>query len=105
MKKILTVLAFGIVSSSVFASDLDMNNLKCNDLQIYSNTTLQDIKAKCKVTRESWMSRQNERNLPSKYWFGQDKMFEIHFYSTSNSELVRCDFLNNSPEAKVVGCR
>lgn len=103
MKKIL--LATILVSTTVFAGALDMSNLKCGDFQIYSNTTLQDIRTNCKILKETMMVKQNERNLPSKYWYGQNSMYEVHFMSTSTPEMVRCDFLDNKPDSYVVGCR
>ena len=103
MKKIL--LATMLVSTTVFAEPLDMSNLKCGDFQIYSNTTLQDIRDNCKIIKETMMTRQNERNLPSRYWYGQNSMYEVHFMSTNTPEMVRCDFLNSNSNSTVVGCR
>jgi hypothetical protein len=106
MKKLLLICGIGILSTSAFAVDnLDMSNLKCGKLQIYSNTTLQDVKTNCDMKKEGWISKQDEKNLPTKYWQGQNKMYEVHFKSTNTKELVRCDFVSNSPDATIVGCR
>ncbi len=95
------------ISGAAFASQqIDMTNLKCGSFQIYNSTTVQQIRDNCKVIKEGTMKRVDERNLPEKYWQGQDSMFELHFTGSNQAEsVVRCDFLNNNPTSKVVGCR
>lgn len=107
MKKIL----LGSLFASLFcvanaaSNTIDMTNLKCGDLQIYSNTTLQQVRDNCKVKKVGDYTKANARNMPAKYFDGQDKMFEVHFYSTSQDGLIRCDFNGSSDSATVVGCR
>lgn len=107
MKKILIASLFASVVGVASAADntVDMTNLKCGDLQIYSNTTLKQVKDSCKIKKVGEYSKANARNMPAKYFDGQDAMFEVHFYSTSQDGLIRCDFNGSSDSATVVGCR
>ena len=49
-KLLLSLLMLPMIS---FASDsLDMSNLKCGKLQIYSSTTLQEVQDSCLIRRQ-----------------------------------------------------
>lgn len=77
------------------ACELDMNNLKCGDLQIYANTTLKEVQDNCLLHRQ-FMNNRNDK-YPGTY--------EVQFYSTSYHKLVYCDFNSQNQDAVVVGCR
>lgn len=103
MKKLLFLAA--IIPSLAFASnDIDMSNLKCGNMQVYSNTTLQNFRDNCNIKREFEIQHTNYRNL-STNWFGQKTMHQVIFDSPDYKDPIRCDFLSASPEALVVGCR
>lgn len=97
----LPVLAFA-------ADDLDMNNLKCENLQIYANTTLQQVRDNCLVHKQFERDRTDSKNFTSnqdKSWHDASKMYEVQFYSTTAKGLVRCNFATDDANAPVIGCR
>lgn len=93
MRKIL--LSLLLLPALTFASDLDMNNLKCGKLQIYASTTLQEVQDNCLLHRQFMSNHDNK--YPDTY--------QVEFYSTSYPDLVRCNFNSNDPKAVVTGCR
>lgn len=93
MRKLLISLSLLPIIS--FAADLDMSNLKCGDLQIYSNTTLQEVQDNC------LLDRQFKTNSDNKY----SNTYLVEFYSTSVQGKVRCDFTSDAPNALISGCR
>jgi maltodextrin utilization protein YvdJ len=99
MRKLLgCLLALPVAIAFADSSVLDMNNLKCNKLQIYANTTLQQVQDNCLIYKQ----------FDHKDVKGIDKfqnLYEVQFYSTTTTELVRCDFEKNDPSAVVLGCR
>lgn len=96
-----------IIPTLSFAASntVDMTNLKCGDLQIYSNTTTKQILDNCSVKKAMTIARTDNLNLPKHYWNGQKNLYEIQFNSTSQNGLIRCDFLNSGDEQVVLGCR
>lgn len=107
MKKILVASLFASIIGVANAAPntIDMTNLKCGDLQIYSNTTLQQVKSSCKLKKIGDYTVENDRNMPDKYFDGKEKMLEVQFYSTSQDGLIRCDFNGSTDSATIIGCR
>lgn len=107
MRKLL--IALTSVPMLAFAgSDLDMNNLKCNNLQIYANTTLQQVRDNCLLHKQFERERADSKNFTSnqdKSWHGEKAMYEVQFYSTTAKDLVRCNFSGSEPNSVVIGCR
>lgn len=104
-KLLLSLLMLPMIS---FASDsLDMSNLKCGKLQIYSSTTLQDVQNNCLIRRQFPHTKVQTTTPQDFTWI--DKFpgtFEVQFFATTPNELlVRCDFSGEEPTAKLLGCR
>ncbi|MDD3265820.1 MAG: hypothetical protein PHC75_01400 [Burkholderiales bacterium] len=107
MRKLLIAL-IGVPAIAFAGSDLDMNNLKCNNLQIYSNTTLQQVRDNCLMYKQFERDRTDSKNFTSdqsKSWHGAKEMYEVQFYSTTAKDLVRCNFDGSEPNSLVIGCR
>lgn len=103
MKKLLLILFISPIFC--FAKSIDMDNLKCGNLQIYSDTTLSQILDNCNIYKTFTRKRGNSLNLEKKDWEKQKTLYEVQFYASSQKQLVRCNFLNNDPNAIVIGCR
>lgn len=107
MRKLLIAL-MSLPMLAFAGDDLDMNNLKCNNLQIYSNTTLQQVRDNCLLYKQFERERTDSKNFTSdqsKSWHGESDMYEVQFYSTTAKELVRCNFNGSDPSSVVIGCR
>lgn len=103
---IVGILSIFTIGYSNASNTLDMNNLKCGDYQIYSNTTIGDLNKNCNVVKEITISKQNSRNLPSKYWDGQKQLYEVHFTKSKNDKkVIYCDFNTSESPQKLLGCR
>lgn len=104
--KFLLISMFLVPALSFAASNtVDMSNLKCGDMQVYSNTTTKQFLENCSVQKAVTIARTDNLNLPAQYWNGQKNLYEIQFNSTSQPGLIRCDFLNSGDEQVVLGCR
>lgn len=96
MRKILCSLL--LLPAFAFASDdLDMNNLKCKNLQIYASTTLQEVRDNCLIHKQFPHDIKEIDKFKG--------MYEVQFYATTTKELVRCDFASDDPKSVVLGCR
>lgn len=95
MRKLLFSLS--LLPVVAFATDLDMSNLKCRNLQIYASTTLQEVQDNCLIYRQFEHQKHFDK------FSGE---YEVQFYSTSPQDyLVRCDFATKDPKSSVLGCR
>lgn len=107
MKKQLFFTLATLIPTLSFAlnNTINMSDLKCGDLQIYSNTTLKQIKDNCKVKHTAKILHPNDRNLPESYFDADGSLYEVQFYSTSQKGLIRCDLRTGDDNATVTGCR
>lgn len=107
MKKLLTITLLLTSGLSFAASNtINMETLKCNNLHINSNTSLHDVITDCQVYKVGWYNSLDNMNMPNKYFpEGLDKMYEVQFMSDNDTNLIRCDFYSDSPQARIIGCR
>lgn len=106
MKKLM-LLSMLLPSLAFASSSLDMSNLKCGNMQVYSNTTLKDFRDNCRIKQEFQIQHTNYLNLSSKNndWHGQKTLYQVIFNQPGDKESIRCNFLDDSPNSTVVGCR
>jgi hypothetical protein len=86
IKKITTFFAATVI---VGCSTVDMNSLKCRNMQVSSKTTLQDVQNTCLISSQ----RLNSSGL-----------FEVEFRNDSTQKSVTCDFATNSSDAILNSC-
>ena len=105
-KLLLSLLMLPMIS---FASDsLDMSNLKCGKLQIYSSTTLQEVQDSCLIRRQYPHTKAIAEIKQDFDWIDRfPKLYDVQFFATTpaKNNLVRCDFESQDPKAALVGCR
>lgn len=85
-KLLVTILALPTIS---FASNLDISNLKCKNLQITPTTTLKQVQDNCLIKSQK----------------SYDWMYEVKFINDTTGKSVICDFVKNDPSEFVNGCR
>lgn len=82
-----------------------MKDLKCGNYQVYSNTTIKDLKDNCKIKQAGMITKGDNLNIPESYFNAKHKLYEVQFTSTSQKGLISCDFKDSSATATVQGCR
>lgn len=105
MKKLLIA---GLLAAPMFsfaANTIDMSNLKCGKFQIYAGTTLKEVTDNCKISQSKPYEHTDNLNMSKSYFEDQKALWEVHFTSTSQPGVIKCEFLNGKPDAVVMGCR
>lgn len=104
-KHLLFLLLATPMLSFALNNTIDMSNLKCGNYQVYSNTTIKDLKDNCNLKKAGMITRGDNLNIPKDYFNVDDKLYEVQFNSTSQEGLISCDFNYESATSTVQGCR